>query len=146
MIATGKLTTDPARSALMKKVRQRDTKAEINVRRILTSIGARYRINVSGLPGRPDVANKARRKAVFVHGCFWHFHEDCGRGRVPKRNREFWLSKLTSNRERDLRQTLELESLGFDVLVVWECNLQDEAALEARLERFWYSETGGSDE
>ena len=129
--------TDPERSALMKRVRQRDTQAEIDVRRILTSIGVRYRVNVSGLPGSPDVANRSRGKAIFVHGCFWHFHDGCGRGRVPKRNRDFWASKLHRNRERDLRKIQELEHLGFDVMVVWECELENVGGITSRLELFW---------
>jgi DNA mismatch endonuclease (patch repair protein) len=129
--------TDPDRSALMKKVRQRDTEPELAVRRILTSLGARYRVNVSGLPGSPDLANRFRGKAIFVHGCFWHFHEGCRRGRIPKRNRDFWASKLHRNQERDLRKILELEQGGFDVMVVWECELEDVGRLTNRLESFW---------
>lgn len=134
---TPSLDTDPRRSALMRKVRQRDTDAEQRVRRLLASLGARYRINVGGLPGRPDVANRSRRKAVFVHGCFWHFHEACPRGRIPKRNRTFWKSKLHANRARDRLKTGELEQMGFDVLVVWECELDDTDRLKMKLERFW---------
>lgn len=132
--------TDPGRSALMKRVRRRDTLPEIKVRRILTSVGARYRVNVSGLPGSPDIANKSRKKAVFVHGCFWHFHAACDRGRIPKSNSDFWASKLEGNRKRDLVKVRQLGELGFDVLEVWECELGDEALLRARLRRFWVTE------
>ena len=116
---------------------QRVTAPELAVRRILTSLGAHYRVNVRGLPGRPDIANKSRRKAVFVHGCFWHFHEDCARGRLPSRNRSFWESKLRRNRERDAEKVQALVGEGFDVLVVWECELADPQILCGKLERFW---------
>jgi len=125
------------RSALMKRVRQRDTEPEWAVRRSLWSIGARYRVNVRGLPGSPDVANRARRKAIFVHGCFWHFHEGCDRGRLPKRNRAFWKKKLEGNRARDASKVEQLGALGFDVLTLWECELADEALL-SRLHDFWF--------
>jgi DNA mismatch endonuclease (patch repair protein) len=131
------LKTDPKRSALMRRVRQRDTEPELAVRRILTSLGARYRVNVRDLPGSPDVANKSRRRALFVHGCFWHSHQFCSRGQVPKRNREFWSEKLGANRARDTRKVRELSEYGFDVLVVWECELEDEPILRDRLEKFW---------
>ena len=131
------METDPERSALMKRVRQHDTEPEMTVRRILTSLGARYRVNVSWLPGSPDVANRSRGKAIFVHGCFWHFHEGCRRGRVPKRNRHFWASKLHGNRDRDQRKIQELEDLGFDVMVVWACDLEDVGRTTNKLERFW---------
>ena len=129
--------TDSTRSALMKKVRQRDTSAELAVRRILHDIGARFRVNVRGLPGTPDIANKAKLKAVFVHGCFWHYHEDCPRGKLPRTNRHFWLEKLEGNRARDERKQQALENLGFEICTVWECELTDQARLRARLSQFW---------
>jgi DNA mismatch endonuclease (patch repair protein) len=130
--------TDPGRSALMKRVRQRDTGPELAVRRILISLGARYRVNVSGLPGSPDVANRSRGKALFVHGCFWHFHQDCVRGRIPKRNRAFWKEKLIANRRRDENKKKALVNLGFDVLVLWECELVDAIGLRESLQEFWW--------
>jgi len=123
----------------MKRVRQAGTAPELAVRRALTSIGARYRVNVRGLPGRPDIANRKRRKAIFVHGCFWHFHSECGRGQVPTRNRDFWETKLLANRTRDEVKRGALESAGFDVLTVWECELEG-AELKARLGHFWWNE------
>ena len=121
----------------MKRVRQKGTRPETIVRRLLTAIGARYRLNARGLPGRPDVSNQARRKAVFVHGCFWHHHGTCGRGRIPGTNREYWTDKLRANVERDHRKMRELCELGFDVLVLWECELSNEAAVRERLQAFW---------
>lgn len=122
----------------MKRVRREDTEPEQLVRKVLWDTGARYRKNVADLPGSPDVANKRRRKAIFVHGCFWHFHEDCGRGTLPERNRSYWKKKFQRNRERDARKVEALEDQGFDVLVVWECELKEIKPLEERLERFWF--------
>ena len=132
------LKTTPARSALMRRVRQRETSAESSVRSLLSGLGARYRVNVRGLPGSPDIANKSRRKAIFVHGCFWHHHPDCDRGRTPTRNADFWSAKFAANRERDNRKIDALKKLGFDVLVVWECEIESPDSLGERLRAFWY--------
>ena len=118
-------------------MRQSGTAPELEVRGLLAKIGARYRVNVRGLPGRPDIANKTRGKAIFVHGCFWHYHEKCGRGRIPQRNKEFWAEKLQANRRRDEKKVQELEMLDFDVLVIWECELASPALLKQKLESFW---------
>lgn len=103
-------------------------------------MGAKYRLNVSDLPGSPDIANKSRRKAVFVHGCFWHLHEECPRARLPKANREWWRQKLLKNRGRDRRKTAALKAEGFDVITIWECELQEPAAVQESLRRFWLGE------
>jgi DNA mismatch endonuclease, patch repair protein len=132
------LHTTAGRSRLMKGVRQEGTSAELRLRKVMHSLGARYRLNITGLPGRPDLANRSRRKAIFVHGCFWHYHETCQRGTIPKRNPVFWKRKLADNRERDARKETELRKMGFDVLVVWECELTDVETLRARLTQFWY--------
>ena len=131
------LETDPGRSALMKRVRRSDTGIERAVRVLSTECGARYRRNVHSLPGTPDLANKGRRQVVFVHGCFWHYHADCSRGRIPKRNRGFWEEKLQANRERDERKVHELQAMGYDTLVVWGCELDDPDSLRERLRTFW---------
>ena len=133
------LRTTAARSALMKRVRRERTSPEQKVCKLLWSLGARYRRNVSDLPGTPDVANKSRRKAVFVHGCFWHFHDGCRSGRVPHRNRSFWATKLEGNRQRDRRKLRSLRALGYDVLVVWECEIACAEELRQRLRSFWFS-------
>jgi DNA mismatch endonuclease (patch repair protein) len=123
------------RSAVMRRVRGRDTGPEKTVRRLLTGLGARYRLHRKDLPGKPDIVMSGRRLAVFVHGCFWHGH-DCARGaRVPKQNRDYWLGKVGRNRERDVASRAALEAAGWRVEVVWECDLKDEAGLRARLER-----------
>lgn len=126
----------------MRRVRRSGTKPEQVVRAALTSIGARYRLNVRALPGSPDIANKSRSKAIFVHGCFWHYHDRCARGRIPRRNREFWREKLIRNRERDEAKLQALRELGFDVLVVWECDLTE--VLPERLEEFWFDRNRAS--
>lgn len=122
------------RSAVMRRVKGRDTTPELTVRRLLTGLGARYRLHRADLPGKPDIVMPGRRLVLFVHGCFWHGH-DCARGaRVPKANRDYWLGKVARNRERDVRHRAALEAAGWRVETVWECELKDEAALTARLE------------
>lgn len=125
---------DPVkRSAVMRRVKGRDTGPEKTVRRLLTALGARYRLHRKDLPGRPDIVMAGRRLAIFVHGCFWHGH-DCARGaRVPQQNRDYWLGKVARNRERDIASRAALEAAGWRVEVVWECELKDEAGLRDRL-------------
>lgn len=121
------------RSAVMRRVKGRDTTPEMTVRRALTRLGARYRLHRKDLPGRPDVVMAGRRLAIFVHGCFWHGH-DCARGaRVPKQNRDYWLGKVGRNRTRDAASREALVAQGWRVETIWECELKDAAALEARL-------------
>jgi DNA mismatch endonuclease (patch repair protein) len=121
------------RSAVMAKVKSRDTKPELLLRRILTDLGARYRLHRKDLPGSPDVAMPGRRLAVFVHGCFWHGH-DCARGsRVPKANRDYWLAKVARNKARDARNLTDLAAAGWRVETVWECQMKDRDTLKERL-------------
>ena len=125
--------TPEQRSAVMRRVKGRDTTPELKVRRLLWRLGARYRLYRKDLPGKPDIVLPGRKLAIFVHGCFWHGH-DCARGaRVPKANRDYWLRKVARNRARDVAARAKLEAMGWRVLVVWECGLKDEAALEAKL-------------
>jgi len=121
------------RSAVMRRVKGRDTTPEMKVRRALTALGARYRLHRKDLPGSPDIVLPGRRLALFVHGCFWHGH-DCARGaRVPKANRDYWVAKLARNRARDAWSRTALEAAGWRVEILWECELKDVAALRARL-------------
>lgn len=121
------------RSAVMARVKSRDTQPEKRVRRILTDLGARYRLHRKDLPGSPDLVMPGRRLAIFVHGCFWHGH-DCPRGaRVPKANRDYWLAKVARNTARDARNVSDLAAAGWRVETVWECQLKDEETLRARL-------------
>jgi DNA mismatch endonuclease (patch repair protein) len=129
------------RSAVMRRVKDRDTAPELAVRRLIWSLGGRYRLHRKDLPGKPDVVLAGRRIAVFVHGCFWHGH-DCARGaRAPKSNREYWLGKIARNRSRDIASRAALEASGWRVETVWECELKDRPALEARA-RDWLRTRG----
>jgi DNA mismatch endonuclease (patch repair protein) len=121
------------RSAVMRRVKGRDTKPEMIVRRALTRLGARYRLHRKDLPGSPDVAMPGRKLVVFVHGCFWHGH-DCARGaRVPKQNRDYWTAKVDRNRARDAKTVAAYREMGWRAEILWECELKDATALEARL-------------
>ena len=122
------------RSAVMRRVKGRDTGPERTVRRLLTRLGARYRLHRKDLPGKPDVVMAGRRLVLFVHGCFWHGH-DCARGaRVPRQNRDYWTAKVGRNRARDTASRAALEAAGWRVETIWECEMKDEAVLAARLE------------
>ena len=122
------------RSAVMRRVKGRDTSPERQVRRLVWSMGGRYRLNRADLPGKPDIVLGGRRLAIFVHGCFWHGHH-CARGaRVPKANRDYWTAKIARNRTRDATAQAALTGKGWRVEVVWECELKDTPALAARVE------------
>lgn len=122
--------TPEKRSAVMRRVRGRDTAPELKVRRMLRAAGIGYRLGGCGLPGRPDVVMKGRKVALFVHGCFWHGH-DCRRGaRKPQANADYWILKIDRNRARDARVAAELATAGWRVLTVWECDLRDPAIAE----------------
>ena len=121
------------RSAVMRRVKGQDTAPERQVRRLIWSLGGRYRLNRADLPGKPDIVLAGRRLAVFVHGCFWHGHT-CARGaRVPKANRDYWTLKIARNRARDQASLAALAAAGWRVEIVWECELKDRPALEGRV-------------
>ena len=111
----------------MSRIRHRDTKPEMMVRRLLHAMGFRYRLHDKRLPGSPDIVFASRKKAIFVHGCFWHRHPDagCAHARMPKSRLDFWRPKLEGNRTRDVRHQSELDALGWRYLIVWECELRD---------------------
>lgn len=117
----------------MSLVKAKDTKPELRVRHLIYSLGYRYRLHGVGLPGKPDIVFKGRKKAIFIHGCFWHRHEGCALARLPKSRRDFWVSKLEGNKKRDIESQKKLDAMGWRFLVVWECELQDEAKLISRL-------------
>jgi len=122
------------RSAVMRRVKGRDTTPERTVRRLLTKLGARYRLHRKDLPGKPDIVMPGRGLVIFVHGCFWHGH-DCARGaRVPKANRDYWTAKVARNRARDTAAREALTGAGWRVETVWECELKDEVATAQRLD------------
>lgn len=118
--------TPEKRSAVMRRVKGRDTKPEMVVRRILRAAGVGYRLGGCGLIGRPDLVMQGRRVVVFVHGCFWHGH-DCARGsRQPKANAGYWTAKIGRNRDRDARVSAALAADGWRVVTVWECEMKAE--------------------
>ena len=123
----GGLILDPSTSERMGGIRQKGTAAELAVRRIATSLGLHYRISNRDLPGSPDLANRSRKWAIFVHGCFWHRHAGCSRTTTPRRNRAFWVAKFEANIARDARVQSELRDLGYRVVVLWECEVEREA-------------------
>jgi len=111
------------RSALMSRIKGKDTKIELEVRRGLHALGFRYRLGGAGLPGRPDIVLPKYRTVVFVHGCFWHRHS-CHLFRLPKTRPEFWEAKINANAERDRRKEAELVAMGWRVGTIWECQLR----------------------
>ena len=127
-----------ARRKVMRAVKSKDTKPEMAVRRLVHGMGYRYRLHRKDLPGTPDLTFGPRRKVVFVHGCFWHQHEDsrCQRAKMPSTRSQYWRPKLTRNKERDSRNVAELNRLGWDVLIVWECWLKDMARTSRVLDAF----------
>lgn len=133
------MTTDvydrAKRSAVMARIPSQDTRPERLLRKTLTALGARYRLQRRDLPGRPDVVLPGRKLVFFVHGCFWHGH-DCARGsRVPKANRDYWLAKLARNKARDAASAAALSATGWWVETIWECEMKDAGALKDRLTR-----------
>ena len=124
------------RSEIMSRVRAKDTKPEMVVRRMLHAAGYRYRLHAHDLPGKPDLVFPARRKVVFINGCFWHRHRGCALARLPKSRIEFWTEKLERNRERDERNVAALRELGWEVLTVWECEVRNPATLMPRVVAF----------
>ncbi len=115
--------TPEKRTLNMRRIRSSNTKPEERVRKYLFSRGIRYRKNHKGLPGTPDIVIAKYKTVIFVQGCFWHMH-DCGRFRWPTSNREYWESKIRRNVARDHENLLKLQSLGWKVLIVWECEIR----------------------
>ena len=128
--------TDAATSTRMGRVRQHGTRPELIVRRALTALGMRYRTHNRDLPGSPDIANRLRRWAVFVHGCYWHRHPGCRMSTTPKSNTSFWLAKFGRNVERDREAQGRLRRCGYDVLVIWQCEAESSTILQRRVGTF----------
>lgn len=120
------------RSAVMAKIRSRDTKPEWIVRRYLFSRGYRYRKNVKGLPGTPDIVLRKYSIVIFIHGCFWHGHEVDGH--LPRSNQEFWQKKIERNKQRDAKNKEALREMGWSVITVWECQLKPAVRQQSLLE------------
>jgi DNA mismatch endonuclease Vsr len=120
----------------MAGIRGENTRPELIVRRLLYSMGYRYRVHLRRLPGRPDLAFTRRRKAIFIHGCFWHNHKGCPLAHVPKSRSDYWRGKFDGNRARDERNLAQIREAGWEVALIWECEIKDEAVLAARLVEF----------
>ena len=124
------------RGWIMSQVKGRDTKPEKLVRSLLFHMGYRFRLHRKDLPGKPDIVLPKYHAVIFVHGCYWHRH-DCPNGRrLPKSRLDFWLPKLEGNRERDMRKQALLREQGWNVLVIWECQLRDAAELQKKISAF----------
>jgi DNA mismatch endonuclease (patch repair protein) len=123
------------RSALMARVKTKNTAPELRLRSLLHSLGYRYRLHRKDLPGSPDLVFAARKKVIFVHGCFWHSHH-CPRGKAPTSNREFWNTKLAKNKQRDSANVIALRKLGWKVKIVWECQMNSDEKLIRKLIQF----------
>ncbi|WP_347303670.1 very short patch repair endonuclease [Croceibacterium sp. TMG7-5b_MA50] len=123
------------RSRIMQSVKTAHTGPEMTARRLLHSMGYRYRLHPKELPGKPDIVFRGRKAAIFVHGCFWHGHE-CQKGNAPKSRLDYWGPKLAANRARDCMQVEKLEAMGWRVLTIWQCEIKDEDELRGRLHDF----------
>ena len=125
------------RSQMMARIPSKNTKPELLTRSAVHALGLRFRIHVSDLPGKPDLANKKKKWAIFVHGCFWHSHRRCKLASSPKSNTGYWTPKLSSNRERDQEKMRALRALDFRVLILWECQVRNRACLAKALAEFF---------
>lgn len=128
--------TKTRRSEIMASIRSCNTSPEKNVRSLIHRLGYRFRLHQHRLPGTPDIVLPRLRKIVLVHGCFWHKHQDCPKSRLPKTNTDFWANKQDRNALRDRDVVLELRSLGWETLIVWQCELRKIEHLERRLKHF----------
>ncbi|MGE8468270.1 MAG: very short patch repair endonuclease [Pseudomonas putida] len=130
------IVSEEERSRIMSRVRGKDTKPELVVRRIIYHAGFRYRLHVKNLPGRPDIVFRKRMKIILVHGCFWHKHDNCRLARIPKSKIQFWTEKLEKNKLRDAKVERQLKEDGWDVLTIWECEIRYIPTLKERLIAF----------
>lgn len=128
--------TPQRRSENMRAIRGRHTKPELLVRRTLHAMGFRFRLHLKDVPGTPDVVFPKRRKAIFVHGCFWHSHASCRKAYRPKSRVDFWNAKLERNQTRDSEVQEALSALGWSSLIVWECEAVDSEHLRNKLAQF----------
>ena len=127
---------EPLRRRIMSAVGQRDTKPEMLVRRLLHTMNYRYRLHRKDLPGRPDIVFGSRRKAIFVHGCFWHRHPGCSKASSPKTRADFWAEKFDRNVERDQQVERRLAEMSWQSLIVWECETRTPDTLSLKLRAF----------
>ncbi len=127
--------TPSQRRRIMQSVGQKNTGPEMVVRRILHGMGYRYRLHANDLPGTPDIVFRSRKLAIFVHGCFWHGH-GCNKGRLPKSRLEYWRLKVERNQQRDVKNLVDLDAIGWGALILWQCEVKDGAQLASRLGKF----------
>ncbi|MBR4468224.1 MAG: DNA mismatch endonuclease Vsr [Bacteroidales bacterium] len=125
--------TPAQRHYCMSRIHGKSTKPELKVRQWLWRHGYRYRLNVKSVPGKPDIVMRRYRTAIFVNGCFWHGHDDCDKFKIPQTNREFWVNKIKSNQERDKKNYQVLHDNGWQVVVIWECQLTPKRIEETML-------------
>lgn len=136
-IAPRRLRDPLTRSQMMARIRSKNTLPEVRTRAAVHALGLRYRVHVEDLPGKPDLANKTCRWAIFVHGCFWHSHDGCQLASKPRSNTGYWSEKLARNRERDILHLQALSDLGYEVLTIWECETRDEGRLREAVAAFF---------
>ena len=131
----GAINEQASRRKIMQGNKGQNTRPELKVRKMLHGLGARYRLYRKDLPGRPDIVMPGRRVCIFVHGCFWHQHENCHLSSNPRKNVEFWKAKFEATRVRDAQRQERLKQMGWKVVVIWECEVGRPAELRERLER-----------
>ncbi len=124
------------RSRNMSAIKSKNTKPEIKVRKILHSMGYRFRLHSKGLPGSPDIVLPKYKTVIFVHGCFWHRHENCKYASTPKTRQEFWENKFNANKIRDQKILKEIKSLGWKFIIIWECEARNIQSIEEKIKRF----------
>lgn len=127
--------TKKKRSEVMSRIRAKDTKPEIAVRKLLHRMGYRFRLHDKNLPGKPDVCLAKHCTVILIHGCFWHNHSRCQDGKIPKSNTDYWQPKIERNIQRDKKNKRALQRLGWKVITVWECELRDMERLEKRIKK-----------
>ena len=130
--------THEQRSRCMSRIRSKNTKPELVVRKVLTSLGVRYRIHDKRLPGKPDIINRKKNFVLFINGCFWHQHEGCKRSTIPKSNTEYWVKKLEHNIQKQKTDVDILKNFGWRVFLIWECQTKDEQAITKLLAEIVY--------
>jgi DNA mismatch endonuclease (patch repair protein) len=126
-----------SRGEMMGRIRSTNTRPEMLARAAVHSSGRRFRIHVRTLPGKPDLSNRTRKWAIFVHGCFWHSHARCTLASKPRTNQSYWIPKLRSNKARDRAKMRALRAAGYRVLVLWECDVRQDSRLKAILSAFF---------
>lgn len=129
------VTTDK-RSIIMSHIGSKGTKPELSVRKLVHSMGYRFRLHLKQLPGCPDLVFTKRKKIIFVNGCFWHGHDDCKKAKTPKSNVDFWTKKIEINKSRDELNYAKLRSLGWELLIIWQCQLVEKESIFNKIVKF----------